>query len=350
MKTRFFASAVIAVLLLNVVGIAASDVRRAKAKKRQAARLVALLPASDGVAVFDAKRFLNDALPKVLSANQPMLGLIMAKISEMENRTGIDLRKFDQVAVGVAIKQVSAKEVDFEPVAIASGDISSGALAAIVKHASNGIYREEKIGGRTVYVFTAKAATQKAPVKTTNSKIASAIDKGMKGLTKEIAVTALDRNTLVLGSLGRVRETLEAGSHVGTDVSGLLFVTETSVLSFASRTPAGMSKMLPLDIDKLGADIDSIKYMSGSLDVANTGASLQMMARTTKPEQALGLKDMIDVLQIMGGGILGNSKRADQKVYGRMLKNAKVEVRGTDVTLDLTVPQSDIDILIAGIK
>ena len=94
MKTKFLALSAIAVLLLNVAGFASGDIRSARAKKRQTTRLVALLPASDGVAVFDAKRFLNDALPKLLSANQPILAEITAKITEMENRTGIDFGNF----------------------------------------------------------------------------------------------------------------------------------------------------------------------------------------------------------------------------------------------------------------
>ena len=128
MKTKSFAVAAIAVLLLNIAGIAAGDTRSARVKKREAMRLVSVLPASDGVAVFDAKRFLTDGLPTLLSANQPVLAEVMAKLNEMENRTGIDLRKFDQIAVGVAMKQITPKEVDFEPVAIASGDINAGAL------------------------------------------------------------------------------------------------------------------------------------------------------------------------------------------------------------------------------
>ena len=351
MKTRFFALAAIAVLLLNVVGFAGGDTRSAQAKKREAMRLVSVLPASDGVAVFDAKRFLNDALPKVLATNQPMLGEIMAKLNEMENRTGIDLRKFDQIAVGVAMKQITPKEVDYEPVVIANGDINTGALVAIAKLASNGTYREEKIGARTVYVFSAKVVMQKTAAKTTNSKIAGIIDKAIKSITKEVAVTALDKNTLVMGSLARVRATLEGNTHVGADVSSLLSVKETAVMSFALKTPAGgMSKMLPLDNDELGKNIDSIQYLSGSLDVAAIGTSVQMMARTGKPEQAKGLKDTLDGLQVVGGAIFGGAKRADQKVYGRMIKSAKIDTRGTDVTLDLLIPQADIDLLIAGVK
>ncbi|HEX3101909.1 MAG TPA: hypothetical protein VHQ01_08965, partial [Pyrinomonadaceae bacterium] len=239
MKTSPFAAAVIAVLLLNFVGLASVD-DRSVAKKRQVNRLVTLLPASEGVAIFEAKRFLNDALPKILAANQPMLADIMSKINEVENRTGIDLRKFDQVAVGVAYKQISAKEIDYEPVAIASGDINAGALVAVAKLASNGAYREEKIGDHTVYVFTAKDVIQKTSVKTTNSKITGVVDDALKGITKEIAVASLDKNTLVMGSLARVRETLLGQSHVSPDVTGLLAQRETAIGSFAMRTPGGM--------------------------------------------------------------------------------------------------------------
>ncbi|MEO6654913.1 MAG: hypothetical protein ABIO36_02420 [Pyrinomonadaceae bacterium] len=350
MKTRFFVSAAIAVLVLNIVGLSAADIRRSKVAKRQATRLVTLLPASDGVAVFDSKRFLDEALPKVLSANQPMLGEIMAKIKEMETRTGVDLRKFDQVAVGVAYKQVSAKETDFEPVAIASGDINAGALIAVAKLASNGTYREEKIGDRTVYIFSAKDVTHKTAAKNSNSKIAGYLDKAIQGLSKEIAITALDKNTLVIGVIGRVRETLAGQTRIAADISSLLSVKETAVMSFALKPPGGMSHLLPLDNDELGKNIDSIQYLSGSLDVAAIGTSLQMSARTKMAEQAVGLKDTIEGLQVLGAMFFGGSKRADQQVYGRMIKNAKIVARGSDVTLDLLVPQADIDVLIAGVK
>ncbi len=342
--------AAIAVMIFSVAGFAVYDAKTAAAKKREAARIVGILPASDGVAVFEAKRFLNEALPKVLSANQPMLGQINAKIGEMESTTGIDLRKFDQIAVGVAIKMISPTNPDFEPLAIASGDINAGALIAVAKLASKGSYREEKVGERTVYVFTAKDMVHKAPVPAANSKITHIADQAINGLIKEVAVASYDPNTLIIGPLDRVREALQGSSHVGVDVSSLLSVKETSVVSFALKAPGGLSKLLPLDNDELGKNIDSIHYVAGSLDVAAAGTSVQLMARTGGPEQAQQLKETLDGLQLVGKAILGSSKRADQKVYSRMLKNAAVTVSGSDVSLNLTVPQSDIDILIGGIK
>lgn len=350
MKTRFIAFTAIACLLLNFVAFASADTRKLRAKKRLISRLVSQLPASDGIAVFEAKRFLTDAMPQILTANQPMLGQIMAKVTEIENRTGIDLRKFDSVAVGVTMKQVNAKEVDFETVAIANGDINAAALVAITKLASKGSYREEQINGRTVFVFTAKDVMQKTSSQTSNSKIAGMMDKALNGLTKEIAVTTLDTNTLVLGNLKRVRETLEAKTRPSADLTAKLMQNSSAVMSFAVKTPDGMSKFMPLDNDELGKNVDSIRFLSGSLDVAALGTSLQVTAQTLKAEQAEGLKSTLEGLQMVGKAILGGSKRADQQVYGRMLKAAKFAARGNEVTLDLLVPQADIDVLIAGVK
>ncbi len=121
-------------------------------------------------------------------------------------------------------------------------------------------------------------------------------------------------------------------------------------MSFAMRSPGGMSGLLPLDNDELGANIDAIDYLAGSMDVAATGTTLGVVARTKKTEQAQGLKDTLDGLKMVGGAIFGGSKRADQQIYGRLIKNAKVDLRGNDVSLDLTIAQADIDGLIGGIK
>ena len=132
MKTRFFAAAAIAVLLLNVVGFAGRHTPQWP-KSVRPTRLVTCCRLRTALPFLIQNGFL---MMLCLRCSRPIsrcLGEIMAKINEMENRTGIDLRKFDQVAVGVAFKQVSPKEMDYEPVAIASGDINAGALIAVAK-------------------------------------------------------------------------------------------------------------------------------------------------------------------------------------------------------------------------
>ncbi len=349
MTNRIFPAALIAVLLLNVIGFAVPDARSAAIRKAEVSRLVSMLPASDGVVVIDSKKFVDQALPKILSGNQAMLTEVMTKLAEMEATTGIDLRKFEQLTVGVAIKKVSATELDFEPVALANGDINSGAMIAVAKLASKGTYREEKMGDKTIYIFTAKDLVQKA-AKPSNSKLADFIDKGLKGMTKDVAVVALDRGTIAIGSVPRVKQTISGGSKVGSDVISMLSTRETSIMSFAMKSPGGMSTLLPLDNDELGANLDSIDYLTGSMDVGAAGTTLNVLARTKKPEQAQGLKDTLDGLKFVGSAVFGGSKRADQQIYGRLIKNAKVEHRGTDVSLALTISQADIDGLIGSVK
>ena len=221
---------------------------------------------------------------------------------------------------------------------------------AVAKLASDGTYREEKAGNKPIFVFTPKDVIQKTTIKTTNSKIAAAIDKASKSFSKEIAIASLDKSTLVMGTLARVRETLEGNSHPSSEITALLSTRADSVGSFAGRLPGGVSKFVPYDNDELGKNIGSIRFLAGSVDVNAQGTSVKMLARTAKAEQASSLKETLEGLQVVGGAFLGNSKKPSQKVYARLIKNAKFDARGTDVTFDLLVPQADIDELVAGIK
>ncbi len=350
MRSKAFALFTAAVMLLNLVTFAAADTNRRKSKKRQGNALVSLLPASDGVATLNSRRLFNDAMPQILAANQPMLASIMTHIAEIESKTGLDLKKFDSVAIGLAVTPKADKKFEFEPVAIARGDLRAGALIAIAKLASNGTYREERFGERTIYVFSAKDIMKKTSAKSGTSSIPSVVNDALDSLTREIAVTALDDNTLVFGSLARVRETLDAKTHVSPEVTSLLAAKENAVLNFAMRTPEGMASMLPVDNDELGANVNSVRFLTGSMDVTPAGTSMQVTARTATAEQAQSFFNTLDGLKMLGKAILGNSKRADQRLYARMIENAKIAVKGNAVSLDLFVSQADTDLLVASVK
>ncbi|MEP6850472.1 MAG: hypothetical protein ABI999_16560, partial [Acidobacteriota bacterium] len=329
MKNKVFAVFAASLLLLNVAGFSLAAQRNKRpvskrpAKVKQANQLVALLPASDAIVAIDSKRFVNNALPKLLSANQPLLSQITAKLDEVQQKTGIDLRQFEQVAAGFTMKQGTGKDVDFDPVVIARGDINAGALVALAKVASNGKYREEKIGERTVYVFSPKDLAKQHATVTGNQKVAGAIDRTIDGLVDEIAIASIDANTMALGSLSRVRQTLQTKTHVGLELTSLLSKKPTAIASFAAKTPAGMSKLLPLDNDELGATVDSIRFVSGSMDMTEGNAVLQMMARTVKPEQAQSLLETLQGLQMVGKAFLGGAKGADKQVYARLIDSVK---------------------------
>ena len=352
MKRSTFTFAALAVLIAGVVGFGLVETPSSSAKSRQSTALVGLLPASDAVMGFDSRRFFNEAMPQILSANKPMIAKIAKQLDEIKDKAGIDLRKFDSVAVGMTMTKVKDNEFDFDPVAIARGDVNTGALLAIAKLASNGKYREEKVGDRSIYIFTADSA--KGAVKQSTAAAGTGLDdmigRSLDGFTKEMAVAVLDSNTIAIGSLARVRATLEGITKVSPEVSSLLVGKENSIMSFAMAAPGGMAKIIPLDNDELGANIDSIKFVSGSMDVVPAGTSLAVSAQTVKPEQAKSLSEMLEGLQMLGKTFLGSSKRADQKVYARMIESAKIKYAANSVSLDILVAQPDIDVLVASVK
>lgn len=350
MKTRFLAFFTLSVLMINSAAFALADTPGIKSKPRAANDLVAMLPDSDGVATIDVKRFFSDAMPKVLSANQPMLGKIMTAITSLSTKTGIDLRKFEQVAFGAKFKGSDLNNMDVDAVAIARGDINAGALVAVARLASKGTYREEKVGERTLYIFTAKDIAEKNAAGAKNAGVGDVMDKVAKELTQEMAITSFDSNTLVFGSVDSVRRTLDRSTNVRPEITSLLSNKDTSVVTFAMSLPEATAKVFGLDNDELGKNVDSIRFMSGSMDVTTAGASFAMAARTAGADQAKSLGETIAGLQMVGKAFLGGSKRPDQRVYAKLIENAKVTVRDNDVTLDLAIAQADIDLLVAKIK
>lgn len=332
MKYRILAAFVVSVLVFGLGGSTFAD---SKAKKSNASELVSLLPASDGVMTVDVKRFFGEALPKLLSSNQPILARITGEIDKFKSKTGIDIRQFESIAAGVTSERVSDKKHDVEPVIIARGRISSASLIGAAKLASNGKYTEERVGERTIYIFSI-------------ARLAS--DKDPANVSGPIAVTAIDSTTIAFGTLERVRQTVEANTKVGSDLTVLLEQNPTAVTSFAAKLPTGMKEFVPLDNDELGKNIDSIQYIYGNANVAGDIASIRTTARTLQNAQAQSLHETLEGLQMLGKAFLGNAKGADKQVFARLISNVKFSVRANEVTLDLQVPQSDIDILVGALK
>lgn len=311
--------------------------------------LAKTLPTSDAVAVLDTKRLFADALPQILSDSPKMLGEILGHADEIKKLTGIDIRQFDRVAVGATIKTTGPKNVDLSPVVLAQGKYTPESLLAGVKLASGGDYHEASAGGKTIYVFTQKdgqALTDNLP-KVSNSWIAGMIDRVVKGITsQEIAVGAVNADTIAFGPLPRVKAMLESGPRVTIVPALTPGLQHGGVASFGATLPAGMSAILGYDNDELGKSINTIRYLSGWLDQGDGSTVVRVTAKTTKPQQAEDLKLMLEDLQAIGKALIGGSKGADKQVYARMIGNAKFTRTANELNLDLQIPQADINILI----
>ena len=350
MRRKTFTAATAAILVLSFVlgAFAAVDKKRPvkRGPKAQANPLVALLPASDAVATINGKRFFGEALPKVLSANQKLLGEILGRVDSLESKTGVDLRRFDSFAAGINIIKKESNDFDYDPVVVARGAVDTASLIESAKKSAEGRYREETIAGRTVYVIS--AAEIAGQLKNSNAGT-NAVVKDVE-IKNDIAVSALDSATVVVGNLNRVRETLEHKTSVNAELASLLTKKAPAVVNFAGNVPGGMSSLLPLDNDELGATIDSIKTIYGSVDVAAGQGIISLTGRTVQAKQAADLKGTLEGLRDLGKGLLGASKNADKKLYARLLSNIRITQAANEISLDLAMPQADIDALVAIFK
>lgn len=357
MKGKLTAALVAGAFVLNAFGAVFADTNNKKVK--QTNTLAALLPESDGVLTIDMQRVLSEAAPQILSGKPLLLADLNAKIDEIREKTGLDLRQFEQVAVGVAAKQISDKEIDLEPLFLVRGKYNANALIALAKLASKGKYREEKIGARSVYIFSGKEIAEQqgdkvlvtgispqnaAPKK--NSWFDKAIERMINGLAREIAVTSYDSNTLAFGSLARVRETVETRTQINADLLNSINRKPNAIAAFGANLPNGLSNLIDLDNDEFGMTLDSIRQTSGAMELINGDTAVSLTAKTAKADQAQKLQKMLQGLQLLGKTLLGSSKGADKQVYSRLIDNAKITRSQSEVLMGLTVPQSDIDILL----
>ena len=342
MKSKFLAFFTLSILLFNSAVFAVVDVK--SRGKADTAGLIALLPASDAVAVIDMKRFLGSAIPQMLSGNQEFLGEVNKAIDDAKTRTGIDFRQFEYIAAGVTATKVDAKKYDFDTVIVARGSMNTGALLAAAKLAVNGKYREEKVGERTVSVFEPTEVIQQN-LPPGQAKKAGLLSKVFGG-KREIAATSLDGTTLIFGSVERVKLALSGTSRVGTEITNLLPRTTAPVVAFAGKVPGGLSVFLPLENDELGKQVDSIRYLYGSMDVNGTATTIAATARTAQATDATGLKDTLEGLQMIGKAFLGSAKGEDKQLYARLLETVKFTAKGSEVSMDLSIAQSDMNQLV----
>lgn len=338
---------VIALALLAFVASGIGFIVSADTNK-QASQLTVLLPESDGVVVFNSEKFLSQALPQILSANQPILSKVNSKIDELKGKTGLDLRQFTEVAVGIKSSKNAQNKIELEPVILARGTMSSKALVAVAKLASKGKYKTETVGSREIYIFSAKEVVEKnkSKDKSGNSVSNKGIDMIFKQFSKEVALTAFDTNTIAIGSVSRVKETIGNSPRISNEVLSLLGRKENTVVNMGMVLPSGLSQYVGLDNDEMGTNLDAIREIQGSMDVVNNSTSVSIMAKTLQTNEAESLEEMLMGLQMVGKGLLGGMKGNDKQVYARMVENMKISREMNQVMLDLNVPQSDLDVII----
>jgi hypothetical protein len=336
-KIRIISSVfVVSLLLAGSLSAGIAQTRRGVAATTRQS-LLSKLPTSDAVTQINVKRVLSEALPKLLAGNSTKLAEVDSQIEQFKARTSLDVRSFDELALGMRYSYPSAGVTKIDTVAVARGAFNTGAIVAAGRVAANGKYREEKYLGKTIYIFTLDQQV----------KLLGLLDLKIK----ELAVTPLDANTLALGDAERVRNTVAASrerKRPNIELIALATQDPSAILGFGGNVSAELLQNLRIGNEAIAKDLAAVRQAYGSLGMTDKDLELLVAARTVDAVSARSLGDTVEGLKQFGA-LFTNRLSGIRWVLARSaLGNLKITTQGNELKIRTAVAQSDVAPLVGG--
>jgi hypothetical protein len=289
------------------------------------------MPPADALLAVDLTKLFKEVVPRALAGDAARLAQVNADVDAFKARTGIDARAFERLVVGARIVKLESGALKLDNVtAVARGPVNAASLGAAIRASSKGSVAEQNYGGKTVYVTTV------------NDRIK------LFGLAnvrvKELAVAALDAETVALGEPSDVRAAIDAQAGRGprADLSPLAFPKgPNDFMAFAGNVPAGTLAGIDTGLPNVDRAVAAIQGFYGT--VGSTAAGIQFMAalRAASASDAKQLFDTIEALRQIAPGLV--SMAGDKARFAQNAINSlKVTTKGNEVQLRLEVPQSDV--------
>ena len=283
----------------------------------------------------DVRRLLTEAMPRMYNNNPQELARVNAEIDEFKARYGLDARQFDRLSVGARFAQAASGATRVEPVAIAHGTFNSGALVGAARLALNGKYTEQKHAGRSVYVFSV------------NDRVKLL---GLFNLrVTELAVAALDGNTLAVGQPERVRAAIDAAAGRGrlsAEIAQLATRDPNAVIGLGGNVPATLTRGLNFFNAEISRSVASIRQFYGTFGTTAAGLNLQLVARAETAGAAKTLSDTILGLKQFAPFAISRLPTERARRVQSLVDSARVSAQGNEVQISLDVAQGDVAALI----
>jgi len=327
------------VLSASVLFLAFSGLSRAQTRPAASSTptnsLLAALPPSDAVASVKVKRVFDEAVPKLLAANSTKLAEVNSRIEQFKTRTGLDLRSFDELALGLHYAYPSAGVTKVETVGIARGSFSTEAMKAAGKAAATGTYREEKHQGKVIHVFTVNEQL----------KLLGLVDLRIR----ELAVSPLDANTLAIGDLERVRSAIgvrRGTNRANAELIALASQDTNAIASFGGNISPALIQNLKIGNDAIATDLAAVRQVYGSVAMNATNLEVLLAARTVNPDSARSLSDTIESLRQFGAILVNQMPATKGALAKSALGNLKITREGNEIQIRTAVAQADVAPLI----
>jgi hypothetical protein len=233
-------------------------------------------------------------MPRILADNPAKLSEVNASIDRFKDRTGLDPRMFQQVALGVRFTYPSEGITKVHTVALANGSFSAAAMVAAGRVASNGKYREEKYQDKTIYIFTLDE----------HLKLLGLFDLRIG----ELAAAPLEANILALGDPEGIRAVIDASrsrKRVNAELIELANRDPNAVVGFGANVTEQLIGNLDIGNAPIAADLRTLRQVYGSVGTTADNLQLFLAARAVNAEAAKNLGDTLEGLKQFGALLVG---------------------------------------------
>lgn len=331
MKRKLLNFAIILPVIVSSFLLEASAQTRARNSAPAVPALMSALPESDAVAHVKMNQLLNEAMPRLLAGSPAKLAEANAHLDRFKERTGLDPRMFQQLALGVRFTHPAEGVTRAQTVALANGSFSSAAMVAAGRVASNGKYREEKYQNKTIYIFTLDEHIRL--LGTFNFRIS------------ELAAAPLDTNILALGD--------PAGVRAAIDVTRARTRANDELIALASRDPnavigfgANMTEQLVENFDignaPIAAELKSLRQVYGSVATTDRDLQLFLAARAVNASAARSLGDTLEGLKQFGALLVGRLSGAKGVLAKSALANMTIVADANELQIRTSVAQAEV--------
>jgi hypothetical protein len=335
--TSFLAFTALALVFVN--SLAAQKVSAAPA----ASYMLSSLPTSDAVIFIDAQRLLTDSIPGMLAGSPALLARVNAKIDQFKEKTNIDLRSFDSVAIGVRFT-VHATGEDFKVVVLTQGRFDANVVldAALATAKREGLHPQERsLDGRTIYVLSRQQQEARQEETADNQET---VDHQKPTLdSHDMALAVIDANTLAFGDLQSVRAALDiSAERVSNDLVQLATRTPNAVVGFSGNVPAFVTEQLARDKEPIAKNFAAIRQVYGSVTTTGSDAEATVTLRAENPEQASEIGKAVNALKLLVSLDKKRSPSGEMRSIAELIKSLTVTSEGNEVFLNLKLTQADI--------
>ncbi len=310
-------------------------------------------PDSQAVLFVDAHRIVNDILPRVMPPAEYQKLLANAK------KVGLDVRGLQFAAVGVRFNTDAPAGTPPEFVLVVKGNFNADSMLALGKimlAAQNVQSREETYGGKSIEIINTDAIA-KSMDKGDENKDANGEPAKPKPMPyPEVAVTALDSSTLVVGVPAFVHSAIDAAGGQGAlkpTLLGLAAQDPNAIWSLTAELPPNLAQMahgygMPANT-QFDEMIGWVKQLNVSQGMTAVDFTLGVAVTTDRPEHASALSGLITMGQAAAENMLreaASKEKGKDAVRAReglaMLSSAVNRTDGDTLFLRISVPQQTI--------